>query len=97
LFKDIEFDVIITNPPFGVNIKYKEVFKDNIIDYKEIYPIVTNNGTSLFIQMIMYKLKIGGICAIVLPDGELMSSNNTSNINMRKFILDNAKIIKIIL
>lgn len=96
LFKDIEFDVIITNPPFGVNIKYKEVFKDNIIDYKEIYPIVTNNGTSLFIQMIMYKLKIGGICAIVLPDGELMSSNNTSNINMRKFILDNAKIIKII-
>jgi type I restriction enzyme M protein len=96
LFKDIEFDVIITNPPFGVNIKYKEVIKDNIIDYKEIYPIVTNNGTSLFIQMIMYKLKIGGICAIVLPDGELMSSNNTSNINMRKFILDNAKIIKII-
>ena len=96
LFKDIEFDVIITNPPFGVNIKYKEVFKDNIINYKEIYPIVTNNGTSLFIQMIMYKLKIGGICAIVLPDGKLMSSNNTSNINMRKFILDNAKIIKII-
>ena len=96
LFKDIEFDVIITNPPFGVNIKYKEVFKDNITDYKEIYPIVTNNGTSLFIQMIMYKLKIGGICAIVLPDGELMNSNNTSNINMRKFILDNAKIIKII-
>lgn len=96
LFKDIEFDVIITNPPFGVNIKYKEVFKDNITDFKEIYPIVTNNGTSLFIQMIMYKLKIGGICAIVLPDGELMSSNNTSNINMRKFILDNAKIIKII-
>ena len=96
LFKDIEFDVIITNPPFGVNIKYKEVFKDYITDYKEIYPIVTNNGTSLFIQMIMYKLKIGGICAIVLPDGELMNSNNTSNINMRKFILDNAKIIKII-
>ena len=96
LFKDIEFDVIITNPPFGVNIKYKEVFKDNITDFKEIYPIVTNNGTSLFIQMIMYKLKIGGICAIVLPDGELMNSNNTSNINMRKFILDNAKIIKII-
>ena len=75
---------------------FKEVFKDNMINYKEIYPIVTNNGTSLFIQMIMYKLKIGGICAIVLPDGELMSSNNTSNINMRKFILDNAKIIKII-
>jgi len=96
LFKDIEFDVIITNPPFGVTIKYKEVFKDNITDYKKIFPIVTNNGTSLFIQMIMYKLKIGGICAIVLPDGELMSSNNTSNINMRKFILDNAKIIKII-
>jgi hypothetical protein len=96
LFKDIEFDVIITNPPFGVNIKYKEVIKDKITDYKKIYPIVTNNGTSLFIQMIMYKLKIGGICAIVLPDGELMSSNNTSNINMRKFILDNAKIIKII-
>ena len=44
----------------------------------------------------MYKLKTDGISAIVLPDGELMSSNNTSNINMRKFILDNAKIIKII-
>ena len=25
LFKDIKFDVIITNPPFGVSIKYKEV------------------------------------------------------------------------
>lgn len=96
LFKDIKFDVIITNPPFGVSIKYKEVIKDKVPNYKEIYPIVTNNGTSLFIQMIMYKLKSDGITAIVLPDGELMSSNNTSNINMRKFILDNAKIIKII-
>ena len=96
LFKDIEFDVIITNPPFGVNIKYKDVIKEKIPNYKDIYPIVTNNGTSLFIQMIMYKLKTDGISAIVLPDGELMSSNNTSNINMRKFILDNAKIIKII-
>jgi len=69
---------------------------DSILKFEDIYPINTNKGTNLFIQLVVYLLKENGICAIVLPDGELMTSNNNSNIEIRKFILDKCKILKII-
>jgi len=109
--EDDKFDIIIINPPFGTKNNYKSLNKlfDNYknaittregfngnaeIEFKNIYPIVSNIGTVLFIQLVIYQLKENGIACIILPDGELMTSNN--NINIRKYILDNCKLLKVI-
>jgi type I restriction-modification system DNA methylase subunit/restriction endonuclease S subunit len=96
-----KFDIIFTNPPFGTKMKYEDLeskfndFKeDNIVKFKDIYPIKTNNGACLFIQHCMYMLNKNGTCAIVLPDGELFTNKNY--IKFRKFMCDNVNIIKII-
>jgi type I restriction-modification system DNA methylase subunit len=93
-----KFDIIISNPPFGTKTTYKDLIPDEEIHNKkykdDIYPIQTN-GEKLFIQNIIYLLADGGICALILPDGELMTKNDTNKL-VRKFIIDNCKIIKII-
>jgi type I restriction enzyme S subunit len=93
-----KFNIIVSNPPFGTQTNYKDLIPDEYRDDKkykdEIYPISTS-GEKLFIQNIIYLLADGGICALILPDGELMTKNDT-NKTIRKFILDNCKIIKII-
>ena len=107
LFKNKKFDIVFTNPPFGTKNNYKDLkenfesykklnYKDSSLNFEDIYLINTNKGTNLFIQLVVYLLKENGICAIVLPDGELMTSNNNSNIEIRKFILNKCKILKII-
>ena len=109
--EDDKFDIIIINPPFGTKNNYKSLnrlfdnYKNAIttregftgnaeIEFKDIYPIFSNIGTVLFIQLVIYQLKENGIACIILPDGELMTSNN--NINIRKYILDNCKLLKVI-
>jgi type I restriction-modification system DNA methylase subunit len=105
-----KFDIIFINPPFGTKTNYKSLnklfndYKNKIItrpefngnseiEFKDIYPIVSNTGTELFIQLVIYSLKKDGIACIILPDGELMTSNNMT---IRKYILDNCQILKII-
>jgi type I restriction-modification system DNA methylase subunit len=105
LFEDKKFDIIFSNPPFGTKTNYKELEKDfnkfkdtyyktSSLNFKDIYKISANTGINLFIQNIIYLLKIGGIACIILPDGELMIGK--SSIKIRKFILDNCRILKII-
>jgi type I restriction enzyme S subunit len=64
------------------------------IEFKDIYPIISNTGTELFIQMVIFLLKKDGIACIILPDGELMTS--VGSYNIRKYILDNCQVMKII-
>jgi len=105
LFQDKKFDIIFTNPPFGTKTNYKQLeegfndFKKNYypkstLEFKDIYKISGNIGINLFIQNIIYLLKDNGIACIILPDGELMIGK--SNLNIRKFILNNCQILKII-
>ena len=105
-----KFDVIFINPPFGTKTNYKSLnklfnnYKNKItthkdfygnseIEFKDIYPIISNTGTELFIQLVIYSLKKDGIACIILPDGEIMTSNNMS---IRKYILDNCQLLKVI-
>jgi len=100
-----KFDIIFINPPFGTKNKYKDLnklfdnYKNRIapnseIEFKDIYPISSNTGTTLFIQLIIYSLKKDGVACVILPDGEVMTSTN--NLTIRKFILDNCQILKIV-
>jgi type I restriction-modification system DNA methylase subunit len=106
LFENKKFNLILTNPPFGMkNITYKDLkskfeeyrdynFKSSDIKFEDVYPINTNNGTLLFLQHVIYMLEDNGICGIVLPDGNELTSN--SFYNMRKYLIDNCKILKVI-
>ena len=105
LFEDKKFDLILTNPPFGTKMTYKDLetkfndyrynyFNSSKLKFEDIYPINTNNGASLFLQHVIYMLKDNGVCGIVLPDGNELASK--SYYNIRKYLIDNCKIIKVI-
>jgi type I restriction-modification system DNA methylase subunit len=100
-----KFDNIITNPPFGTKTNYKELekrFNENKeinginigVDFKDVYPIVSNNGACLFTQHCIYMLEENGTCAIVLPDGELFTGNSFKK--FREYMCEKVNILKII-
>jgi type I restriction-modification system DNA methylase subunit len=80
------FDVCITNPPFGVAEKQKDVLKKFIFGHDK----TACDLEILFIEKILKVLKPGGVCGIVLPDGVF---NNVTSIKLREYILQNADII----
>ena len=80
-----KFDVILSNPPFGIKgIKYDD-FKSEL---KDAYtPIKTDNAVSLFLQAIVYMLKVGGRCAVVLPDGQDLFSKARGYSIIREYLM----------
>jgi hypothetical protein len=90
-----KFDNILANPPFGIKGLNYDDFQ-NPLKY-EYVPIKTNNAVSLFIQAIIYMLKINGKCAVVLPDGQdLFSKTNTTLIVIREYLMKTCDLKEII-
>ena len=90
-----KYDNILANPPFGIKgLKYDDFDSS----YKNEYvPIKTDNAVSLFIQAIIYMLKINGKCAVVLPDGQdLFSKNNATLVAIREYLLKTCDLKEII-
>jgi len=90
-----KFDNILANPPFGIKgLKYDD-FQSPL---KQAYvPIKTDNAVSLFIQAIIYMLKINGKCAVVLPDGQdLFSKSNTTLVSIREYLMKTCDLKEII-
>ena len=71
---------------------YEKTFPDSTVKFKEIYPLEVNNGACLFVQHCVYMLNDGGVCAIVLPDGELFEGNSKWSKNYRKWLCENVNI-----
>jgi len=90
-----KFDNILANPPFGIKgLKYDD-FQSLL--KKEYVPIKTDNAVSLFIQAIIYMLKIDGKCAVVLPDGQdLFSKTNTKFVAIREYLMKTCDLKEII-
>ncbi len=90
-----KFDNILANPPFGIKgLKYDD-FQSPL--KSEYIPIKTDNAVSLFIQAIIYMLKINGKCAVVLPDGQdLFSKTNTTLITIREYLMKTCDLKEII-
>ena len=101
MMDNVKFDCIITNPPFGTKMNYKNLqktFEDKYPDkkFKDIYPLPYNNGACLFVQHCVYMLKEKGVCAIVLPDGELFEGSSKWSIKFRKWLSDSVNIKSIL-
>jgi type I restriction enzyme S subunit len=90
-----KFDNILANPPYGIKGLNYDEFESSI---KEEYtPIKTNNAVSLFIQAIIYMLKVNGKCAVVLPDGQdLFSKTNTTLVQVREYLMKTCDLKEII-
>jgi type I restriction-modification system DNA methylase subunit/restriction endonuclease S subunit len=90
-----KFDNILANPPFGITgLKYDD-FQSPL--KSEYVPIKTDNAVSLFIQAIIYMLKIKGKCAVVLPDGQdLFSKTNKTLIAVREYLMKTCDLKEII-
>lgn len=90
-----EFDNILANPPFGIKgLKYDDFQSSLKFEYT---PIKSDNAVSLFIQAIIYMLKIGGKCAVVLPDGQdLFSKTNKTLIAVREYLMKTCDLKEII-
>jgi len=90
-----KFDNILANPPFGIKgLKYDD-FQSSLKN--EYIPIKTDNAVSLFIQAIIYMLKINGKCAVVLPDGQdLFSKTNTTLVAIREYLMKTCDLKEII-
>jgi type I restriction enzyme M protein len=90
-----KYDNILANPPFGIKrLKYTEF---NFEEKDEYIPIQSDNAVSLFIQLIIYMLKIDGKCAIVLPDGQdLFSKSNSTLVMIREYLLKTCDLQEVI-
>jgi type I restriction-modification system DNA methylase subunit/restriction endonuclease S subunit len=90
-----KFDNILANPPFGIKgLKYDDY---NSLLKDKYTPIKTDNAVSLFIQAIIYMLKINGKCAVVLPDGQdLFSKSNRTLIAIREYLMKTCDLKEII-
>jgi type I restriction-modification system DNA methylase subunit len=89
-----KYDIIVTNPPFGIKgLNYDEI--PDLYKY-EYLPIKTNNAVSLFLQAVIYILKINGRCGIVLPDGQDLFGTNKTLVAIREYLLKTCDLKKII-
>lgn len=80
-----KYDIVLANPPFGIKgLTYKDIHNSLRDEY---LPIETNNAVSLFIQAIIYILKINGRCAVVLPDGQDLFGKSEYMFLVRKYLL----------
>ncbi len=95
------------NPPFGLKgVKYtrgkktgdikgiKEEYKDadNTHNFKDIYPIPSNKAENLFLQQSINLMEDNGIVQIVLPYGELVWSDKSQFIKVRKKLVEERNI-----
>ena len=75
-----KFDLVLMNPPNGGNEK------DSV---KANFPMELRSSETadLFIDIIMFRLKKDGRCAIILPDGFLFGTDN-AKVNIKKKLLE---------
>ncbi len=76
------FDIILANPPFKGNLDV-----DDIAD--ELLKKVKSTKTELlFLVRMLGMLKLGGRCAVIVPDGVLFGASK-AHVALRSLILDN--------
>lgn len=81
-------DLILTNPPFGTSET------DSLVDEDwQQFDIKSGKGQHLFLQKMVYSLKIGGEICTVIDEGVL---NTESATDLRRWLLQNCKLRAVI-
>ncbi|WP_321471406.1 N-6 DNA methylase [uncultured Paludibaculum sp.] len=96
-YRDMKFDVILTNPPFAGEIRDKDLLRR----YALAGPAIARKSKKgpkeerdvLFIERCLQLLKPGGRLAIVLPQGKF---NNASLAYIREWVLRRARLLAVV-
>jgi len=92
-FLYLDFDVLMTNPPFAGTVKERDILR--------LYQLADKNGRLvrqigrhiLFLDRSLQFIRPGGRMAIVLPQGLL---NNTNAEYIRRFVIEEARILAVV-
>jgi type I restriction enzyme M protein len=83
------FDYILANPPFTGTVDESDLSTNRErVGWKGKKPITTKSEL-LFVWMMLDLLRIGGRCAVVVPDGVLFGSTNAHVELRRKLLFEN--------
>ena len=105
--EDIALHLIFSNPPFNGKFDYdklKKIYANNkktslnTPKFEDIYFLDGEDNTPLqFLQLYIHLLEEGGLCAIVIPYGELFFKDGKAMNAVRRTLLDKIDITDIIL
>lgn len=84
-----QFSLILANPPFKGSLDYDGVESSLLTTVK------TKKTELLFLGLILRMLKIGGRCAVIVPDGVLFGSSN-AHVQIRQTIIAQHKLEAVI-
>jgi type I restriction enzyme M protein len=84
-----EFNLILANPPFKGSLDYDSV-ESSLLKIAK-----TKKTELLFLSLILRMLKIGGRCAVIVPDGVLFGSSNAHK-SLRQQIVEGQKLEAVI-
>jgi len=93
-FKYLDFDILLTNPPFAGEIQDIALLKEYDLGKNDKGKLKNKvERHILFIERCLDMLKLGGKMAIVLPQGIF---NNTGMQQIRQFVFDKAKVLAVV-
>lgn len=84
-----KFTLVLANPPFKGSLDYESVESGLLKTVK------TKKTELLFLALMLRSLKVGGRCAVIVPDGVLFGSSNAHKA-IRKEIIDNNQLEAVI-
>ncbi|AYV76548.1 MAG: type I restriction-modification DNA methylase [Terrestrivirus sp.] len=92
-----KYDIVLANPPFGIKgLNYKLIPNDYDIKKFDYLPIMSNSAIPLFLQAIIYMLKVNGRAAIVVPNGQDLFNKSNDLVALREFIMKTCDLKEII-
>ena len=93
-YRHLNFDLILTNPPFAGENPDRELLRQYTLAKKDGGKLRNNvERHILFIERTLDLLRPGGRMAIVLPQGVL---NNTNMEYVRQYLFDKARILAVV-
>lgn len=92
-FLYLDFNVLMTNPPFAGTVKERDILRQYLLAEKNGRLVNKIGRHILFLNRSLQCIKPGGRMAIVLPQGLL---NNTNAEYIRRFVIDEARILAVV-
>jgi len=84
-----QYSLILANPPFKGSLDYDSV-EDSLLTVAK-----TKKTELLFLSLMLRMLKVGGRCAVIVPDGVLFGSSKAHK-DIRKELVENQKLEAVI-
>jgi type I restriction-modification system DNA methylase subunit len=79
------YDIVLANTAFGIKgVKYDEITSPLRDEY---LPIKSDSGVALFLQAIISMLKVGGRCAMIVPDENKIFGNSKELLALREYFM----------